>query len=431
MSKVTLTDIGNTNQNTLIAAHNANNTVIEQAFDNTLSRDGTAPNQMNASIDMNTHQLLNLSAPLNDGNAIRKQELDAAVLGTYSPVVVLGTTNEITATRAGLTYTISLPAALTFTGKTVTNGTFVTPTLTAPALGTPTSGTLTNCTGLPISTGVAGLAAGIATFLATPSSANLAAAVTNETGTGNLVFSTSPVLVTPNLGTPSAVTLTNGTGLPVSTGVSGLGTGVATFLATPSSANLRAALTDETGTGFLYFQGGDIGTPSAGVGTNLTSLNATNLASGTVPAARMPALTGDCTSTVGTVATTVTSTNGVALNYGAVSTTSSLTITAGSGTLTTASATLRYQTRGKQTWFTLIVTITTNGTGATSIAVNGLPWTFASDCIFAGRATAGSGKMLQAYAQASTTAITIWNYDNTYPAVSGEVLKITGVAENT
>ena len=55
------------------------------------------------------------------------------------------------------------------------------------------------------------------------------------------------------LGTPSAGTLTNATGLPLSTGISGLGTGVATFLATPSSANLASALTDETGSGSAVF----------------------------------------------------------------------------------------------------------------------------------------------------------------------------------
>lgn len=55
------------------------------------------------------------------------------------------------------------------------------------------------------------------------------------------------------LGTPSSGTATNLTGLPISTGVSGLGSGVATFLATPSSANLAAAVTGETGTGALVF----------------------------------------------------------------------------------------------------------------------------------------------------------------------------------
>jgi hypothetical protein len=81
----------------------------------------------------------------------------------------------------------------------------------------------------------------------------LIAAVTDETGTGALVFATSPTLVTPALGTPSSGTLTSCTGLPISTGVSGLAANVATFLATPSSANLAAALTDETGTGANVF----------------------------------------------------------------------------------------------------------------------------------------------------------------------------------
>jgi hypothetical protein len=140
------------------------------------------------------------------------------------------------------------------------------------ALGTPASGTLTSCTGLPVSTGVSGLGTGVATFLATPSSANLAAAITDETGTGSLVLATSPTLVTPALGTPSSGTLTSCTGLPVSTGVAGLGTGVATFLATPSSANLRAALTDEVGTGSAYFVGGALGTPASGTLTSCTGL---------------------------------------------------------------------------------------------------------------------------------------------------------------
>lgn len=119
-------------------------------------------------------------------------------------------------------------------------------------------------------TGLSSLGAGVATFLGTPSSANLAAAVTDETGSGALVFATSPTLVTPALGTPASGTLTNCTGLPVATGISGLAANVATALATPSSANIAAACTDETGSGALVFATSPtlvtpaLGTPASG-----------------------------------------------------------------------------------------------------------------------------------------------------------------------
>jgi hypothetical protein len=74
----------------------------------------------------------------------------------------------------------------------------------------------TNVTGtLPVAnggTGITSFGAGIATFLGTPSSANLAAAVTDETGSGALVFGTSPTFTT-QITTPVIVKSgTNGTG---------------------------------------------------------------------------------------------------------------------------------------------------------------------------------------------------------------------------
>lgn len=91
------------------------------------------------------------------------------------------------------------------------------------------------------------------TLSSVTTSAGIAAKLSDETGSGALVFASSPTLVTPALGTPSSGTLTNVTGLPISSGVSGLGSGIATFLATPTSANLAAALTDETGSGAAVF----------------------------------------------------------------------------------------------------------------------------------------------------------------------------------
>jgi hypothetical protein len=75
------------------------------------------------------------------------------------------------------------------------------------------SGSSNTITNVPISTAVSGLGTGVATFLATPTSANLLAAVSDETGTGSLVFGTSPSITTPkttlgiNANTGTAYTL--------------------------------------------------------------------------------------------------------------------------------------------------------------------------------------------------------------------------------
>jgi hypothetical protein len=188
----------------------------------------------------------------------------------------------------------TLPVANGGTGVTSSTGTgnvvlSNSPTLVTPALGTPASGTATNLTGLPISTGVSGLGTGVATFLGTPSSANLASAVTDETGSGALVFANSPTLVTPALGTPSALVGTNITGtasgltagsVTTNANLTGAVTSVgnATSLGSFSSANLLAALTDETGTGANVFATSPtLVTPILGTPTSATLTNATGL----------------------------------------------------------------------------------------------------------------------------------------------------------
>jgi len=176
--------------------------------------------------------------------------------GAYA--TTLAQTANVTLTLPGVNGTLATLAGT----ETLTNKTLTSPTLTAPVLGTPSSGTLTNCTGLPLA-GVSGfgsgwtsvlgaaigsgwssvlgatlgsnwstalgtalhsswptplatalgsnvatllsggLGTGVTTMLATFSSSNIAAACTDETGSGSLVFATGPTLSSPIVGTQS------------------------------------------------------------------------------------------------------------------------------------------------------------------------------------------------------------------------------------
>lgn len=182
-----------------------------------------------------------------------------------------GTISDITST--GGTITITNPTGPTVNIETagaaptfnlIGSGTNTTATMvvgTGASLAASGSGTIT-ATAVPVG-GISGLGTGVATFLATPSSANLAAAVTDETGTGALVFASAPTLSNPIVGTQA---FSDNSTKAASTAY--VTTGIANAIAGVNPAVAVQAATTANVTGYTYNNG------VSGIGATLTQNSA-------------------------------------------------------------------------------------------------------------------------------------------------------------
>lgn len=216
----------------------------------------------------------------------------------------------------------------------------------------------------------------------------------SSTGSGSVVLATSPTLTTPDLGTPSVLVLTNATGLPAAampgltgdvtssagsvattvvkingTTLSGLATGILKNTTATGVPSIAVA-----GTDYSVATNGTIGQALTSNGTGgfstaltlatvATSGSASDLGSGTLSAARLPALTGDATSSVGSAATTVVKINGIALS-GLATGLLKNTTTTGVPSIAVAGTDYSVATNG-----TIGQALTSNGTGGFSTAL--------------------------------------------------------------
>jgi hypothetical protein len=245
------------------------NSIVNPAFGSSITFEGATPDDFETTLEV-TDPTADRTITFPDATGTVALTSDIAVTASSTTTftnksISLGS-NTVTSTLAELNTAVSDADLASLAGtETLTNK-----TLTSPVISSITnSGTLT----LPTSTGTVALTSDITTAInnlvdgapaALDTLNELAAAIDDDASYASTITTAlglkapladptfTGTVTIPNgsaLGTPTTLTLTNATGLPVSSGISGLGDNVATFLATPSSANFASMISDEIGTG--------------------------------------------------------------------------------------------------------------------------------------------------------------------------------------
>lgn len=364
-SRFTLTGTNSAASNDIVSFNGNGSTTLHDYGDGTFT--GTPTFTLQVDVDGNiiegavgagTGDVLSTGTPVNNQVAVWTADptiegdpaltftggaLTVGLAGTtLGQLVLSGNTAQTVTIRTLATagnYTLTLPVDNGNAGEVLsTDGSGALSWIAAGAVGTVTNVTWTggivsiaNPTTVPAFT-IAGTSGGIPYFSSGSTWATSAALAANAIVLGG------------GAGTAPATTTT--------------ASGIVTWIGTPSSANLRSALTDETGTGAAYFQSGDLGTPSAGtISTGVTLGDVTMNVTGTDA-------TGDVyyRSAGGILTRLAIGTSGQILRTSAGGLPEWATIS-GSGTMT--SATITQPAAG--------ITVTNSGVAQTTVAT----WTIA------------------------------------------------------
>ena len=369
---------------------------------------------------VNVVEAVNSAISMAVTGAVSGSQITSTVATGTAPLVVASTTPVANLSILGNATNITgtLAVAQGGTGAIATTGSGfnvlgTSPTLITPILGTPTSGNLANCTGYPAGsiTGTVNLATQVTGTLAVT---NGGTGVTTSTGSGNVVLSTSPTLVTPILGIPQSATLTNATGLPLTTGVIGTlavtngGTGVTTstgsgsvvlstsptlvtpLLGTPTSGNLanctfptlnqnttgNAATATNPASGGTFITSSNIASQSVSFATTASSAtNATNATNATTAATVSTTIASGATGTTqsaGTNNTTIATTAFVqaaitGTGYGTMASQNANSVAITGGTINGVSGTNASMTVGNATNATNATNLSGGTVSATTI----------------------------------------------------------------